>query len=53
MAVASAIVGGPDCCKRCGEDVDDHTLLFIHNRGEVIDYIVPSFPDPRSQVYPS
>ncbi len=44
MAVASAIVGGPDCCKRCGEDVDDHTLLFIHNRGEVIDSIVPSFP---------
>ncbi len=47
MAVASrAIVGagGPDLCQRCGEDVDDHSLLFIHNRGEVIDYTVPSFP---------
>ncbi len=39
-----AVAANPDRCQSCGEDVDDHTLLFIHNRGEVIDYTVPSFP---------
>ncbi len=28
MAVA-ANVGEPDLCQSCGEDLDDHTLLFI------------------------
>ena len=42
-AAAIVNVGEPDRCQSCGEDVDDYTLLFIHNRGEVIDYTVPSF----------
>ncbi len=38
-AIASGHHGScsePDRCQSCREDVDDHTLLFIHNRGEVI-----------------
>ncbi len=44
IRAVAANVGEPDLCQSCGEDLDDHTLLFIHTRGEVIGYTVPSFP---------